>query len=87
MRLLLMLAVGNMDESGLGAEQKERMELLKKIANERSERLPWHMEHMTLGMPEPVNVKLPVEEAVDRVEDWHDLWDPLTKVYVEDHLA
>jgi hypothetical protein len=33
------------------------------------EPLSWHMEHMTLKMGEPVNIKLSVEEAVDPVED------------------
>jgi hypothetical protein len=84
MKLLLMLAIGKMDKSGLGAELKGRMELLKKIAKAPSERLPRHIEHMALGMEEPVSVKLPVEEAVDQVEDWYNLWDTLTKLYVEE---
>jgi hypothetical protein len=84
MRLLLILAVGKMDRSGLGAELKERLQLLKKIAKAPSERLPRHIEHVTLEMEEPVNVKLPVEEAVDQVEDWYDLCDTLTQLYVEE---
>jgi hypothetical protein len=84
MRLLLMLAVGKMDNSGLGAELKERIELLKKIAKAPSERLPRHIEHMKLEMEEPFNVKLPVEEEVDQVEDWYDLCDTLTKLYIEE---
>jgi hypothetical protein len=70
MRLMLMLAAGNLDKSELGVELRERMELLEKIAREPSPRLPWHLENLKLGLELLAPVKAPVEVLV---EDWYDL--------------
>jgi hypothetical protein len=84
MRLMLMLVVANLDKSEIGVELRERMDLLEKIAREPSPRLPWHLENLKLGLEPLAPVKVQVEMPV---EDWYDLWDPPTKVYLEDHLA
>jgi hypothetical protein len=70
-------------ESRLHWESVKRV-LWARIAKAPSERLSWHMEHMTLKMGEPLNVKLSVEEAVDPVEDWYEFCDTLTRLYVEE---
>jgi hypothetical protein len=70
-------------ESRLQEESLKRV-LWARIAKAPSERLSWHIEHMTLKMGEPVNVKLSIEEAVDPVEDWYEFCHMLTKLYVEE---